>query len=79
MTKNANEFTIENLAGGLDPYAEHRAMLWRREIEVGCDVSPEDASWITSIRRDHIEQLKREMDRKLVGTVDYYDCWDGEA
>lgn len=29
-----------------------------------------------TIRRDHMDQLKRELDRKLVGTVGYYDGWD---
>lgn len=61
-----------------DPYANHRYELRLKGVEEGIgDPDCDCASWVTAIRRDHIDQLKRELDRKLVGYVDYYDTGDG--
>lgn len=57
-----------------DPYHEHAKRLERIGIEASGD---KPFTRIYYIRRDHVERLRRELDRKLVVMSGALDCWDG--
>lgn len=60
----------------VDPYKEHAVRLLTVGVEKA--TSSNSSGIHNTIRRDHVEQLRRELDRKLVVMTGALDCWDGE-